>query len=367
MRDSEDKLRLIVWRASDNGALEPRGVHATPGTIKTVSITRVAPRRVVTAVRDNEDKQRLDVWDISGDGWTISPRGSKVSRRVREVEIVGMSDFTVAKDLNGRLLTAARDSDGNLLVADWNVGPDGVLREPRTEVYGPASDIDLSIGHSGHHFHVVAMRDSENKLRLIAFHLPDKRGIMRGGLGTGGGIRRGRTSGYSFANSVYTATISEGPIGIRTGPFDNHRLLVDTGLLKVIRWQHHPKSSPLINEFDQPLQRLAEVEVGPTDGLAYAVDISNLVPAIAQDSEFVTAHTGHGTFRKLLSKDQGKPCLHVIAWSEDLTKTAQATLGGDYTHVEIASLRPAGDRARFVTALRGIRGELKLVVWGVRP
>ena len=176
-----------------------------------------------------------------------------------------------------------------------------------------------------------------------------------------------RTSSYNFTAAAYTATISEGPIGVRTGPFGNHRLLVDTGLLKVIRWQHHSKASPLINEFDQPSKRMAEFEVGATDGLAYAVDINNLVPSIGLDADVVTAHAGHGTFRRLLSRDQGKPCLHVIAWSEDLKRTAQATLGGHYTHVEIAPLRPVGDSARFVTVLRGVRGELKLVVWGVRP
>jgi hypothetical protein len=140
------------------------------------------------------------------------------------------------------------------------------------------------------------------------------------------------------------ATISDGPIGIRTGPFDNHRLLVDTGLLKVIRWEHRQvagSGEALINVFDQPLDRSAEFEVGATDGLAYAVDIMNLVRGIGMESSLVTAHTGHGSFRRLLTKDQGKPELRVIAWSEDLAKTAQATLGGDYTHVEMALLRPS--------------------------
>jgi len=86
------------------------------------------------------------------------------------------------------------------------------------------------------------MRDAKDELRLIAFHLPDKRDATRGGIGIGGRIRQVRSTSYSFARPVYTATISEGPIGIRTGPFDNHRLLVGTGLLKVIRWEHRPVS-----------------------------------------------------------------------------------------------------------------------------
>ena len=89
-------------------------------------------------------------------------------------------------------------------------------------------------------------------------------------------------------------------------------------------------------------------------------------PSIGLDSDFVTAHPGHGSFRALLSRDQGKPRLHVIAWSEDLTTTAQATLGGRHT-LRFAPLQPVGDSARFITALHGVRGELKLVVWGVRP
>jgi hypothetical protein len=370
MRDSEDKLRLIVWRVSDAGTPEPRAVHATEETIKAVAITRVAPRRVVTALRDSDDKLRLIIWDISSDGRTVSQLGLWVGRRIHEVQAVGMEDFTVAKNQDSRLLTAARDWDGNLFVADWKISAEGEVKSPHTEVYGPASGIDLSIGQSGHHFHVAAMRDEENELRLIAFHLPEKRDVTRGGFGTGGRIRQVRSTSYSFADPVFTATVSKGPIGIRTGPHDNHRLLVDTGLLKVIRWEHRAVSDSggaLINMFDQPLERSAEFEVGATDGLAYAVDIMNLVGGIGFDASLVTAHTGHGTFRKLLTKDQGKPELRVIAWSEDLAKTAQATLGGDYTHVEMAPLRPVGDSARFVTLLRGVRGELKLVVWGVRP
>jgi hypothetical protein len=82
-------------------------------------------------------------------------------------------------------------------------------------VYGPASEIDLSIGESGHHFHLAAMRDSEDELLVIAFHLPDERGLFRGGSGTGGRIRQVRTSSYNFTASRTVQTISEGPIGVR--------------------------------------------------------------------------------------------------------------------------------------------------------
>ena len=369
MRDSEDKLRLMVWEISNTGVPDVIANVSTEGTIKKVSIARVASNRVVTAVRESGDSLRLTVWDISNNGRTITKLGTRTSAKIFDVDIAGEPDFTQDSPYNGRVFTAARNTGGNLFVAEWRVKPNGQILAPTTKVYGPISQIDVKSSEQADYLISVAMRDSEEKLRLISFTESNPGIRRRGGLGTGGKISYVKTSGFSFGGDLFTATISEGPIGIRTGLFGGQRLLVDAGLLKIIWWRHNhpPNTAPV----DIDPDRKDEFEVGATDGLAVTADVMNVLnPSNTLDAAIVTVHAGFGSYRKALRNDQGKPRLQLIAWStwtQELKKTTQATLGGEYTQVEMAPLRPVGESARFVSVMRGIRGELKLVVWALNP
>lgn len=46
---------------------------------------------------------------------------------------------------------------------------------------------------------------------------------------------------------------------------------------------------------------------------------------------------------------------------------AQATLAGDYSDVAMVPVRPFNHSTRFVTVLRGVGGELKIVAWAINP
>ena len=377
MRDAEDRLRLMVWDVSNNGSLSLLGDAATEGAVKTVSVARVSSSRVATAVRDSRDMLRIIVWDISSDGRTITRRGTGTSVRVKEVQVTGEAEFAPGGPTGsrvrraGRLFTAARDGSGKLHVADWAVSEGGDVSRVESKTYGTVSDIDVATGHIGHHFAAAAIRESGDRLKLISFQSPAREGVDRGGVGQGAEVSLVRTNGHDFGgDTVYTVTASPGPTGVRTGQFGQHRLLVDAGLLKVIRWDKEPRpdgpNALLAADFD----RKHAFELGGSDGLATAADIAHVLGTAGIDSNVVTAHAGFETYRKALARDRGKPRLHVIAWSDELKKTADATLGGKYTHVEMVPIRPqegAGGASRFFTALRGERGELKLVVWRLAP
>lgn len=128
---------------------------------------------------------------------------------------------------------------------------------------------------------------------------------------------------------------------------------------KLIAWE---KDTPTIAA---PFERGAERDFTGSGGIAAAVALEVLHPL--PGPEFVTGHLGFGTFRKLRAKDQGKPRLELHLWrlGDTFQKLATARLGGHYTDLDIAMIARRDDDARFVVALRGVGGELKVTVWAV--
>jgi hypothetical protein len=375
MQDSESKLRLMVWEVS--GAGNPMVIANLPidGTIKDVSVARASSRRIVVAVRDSDDKLRLIAFDISTNGTTITRLGTKVSqKKIREVDIAGESYIVPLSAPSDRVFTAASDSNGMLFVADWKVKQDGNLRHLGTEIYGPANQIVAENGATGFNSVLTAMRDADDSLRMIAFQLTTENGVKRRGLGTGGKIREVKSSGYTYSGDLYTATISDYDVAVWGGLTPIDRYWVDAGRLKIIRWAHKGNGRALVDIASNDLERKAEREItspdvrsdGYTEGMAETLGIMNFFSNISGfNTEFVTAHAGFGTFKKLRRENQGKPKLRIIAWGENLNAISKATLGGEYTKVELVPLPSLNESARFVTVLRGIRGELKVVVWAM--
>jgi hypothetical protein len=110
------------------------------------------------------------------------------------------------------------------------------------------------------------------------------------------------------------------------------------------------------------------VRTGLTDfgGIAKKVDLLFLRGG---QNRLVAAHLGFDNFCRLLERDRGKPRLTLFVWdtgsrSDEFIRVAEAHLGGDYTHIAMTEIAPSGNQRRFVVALRGVRGELKVTVWG---
>jgi hypothetical protein len=345
-----------VDAAGNARVVEPS--FATDGTIKDVAATEVficgdaASGCFVTALRDSDDRLRVISWFVGPEGHGFTRGGTAVGPKVREVSagsIVGQWAFV-----------AARDFDGNLLAnryAVGNVSKPVIAPLPHQGSFGGADRISVTTGRG----HTVAMRDSEGVLRLIQFWKES----LAAGRGTGEKIAdvriaRNRTSSSSTPE-VFTFSIAEGPTGVRTGAGCAHRILVEHGHGKIIGWR-----LPGENQ-EGSINPTREKQLTDFGGIAKKAD---LVFLRAGQNRLITGHLGFDNFCRLLPKDQGKPRLQLTVWdtgadSSAFVKVAEAHLGGDYTHIAMTEIGGSGNQKRIAVALRGVRGELKVTVWGL--
>jgi hypothetical protein len=212
---------------------------------------------------------------------------------------------------------------------------------------------------------MVAMRNENGDLRLTFF---DASG-WRGRTATGGGIRDVRVallgSTFCCTGEAFTFSIDSEPTGVRTGASClAGRLLHGDGLGKIIGWRLESITP------NAPIGRTRERQLLDFGGIARAADLV----ALDDPGVLVTAHLGYETFCRALPRDQGKPRMQVTVYDlradeDSFVKIAEADVGGDYTHIDASRIARAPDLAgshgRFVVALRGVRGELKVTVWQV--
>lgn len=349
VRDGDGNLRVQAWAA---GETEPRAV-VVAGAVKEVDTAVLSDKRFVTAVRDGADRLRVIAWRASPDGRRIDRLGTAVDRRGPGIRTVAAATSTQSSD---HVFVAARDFDGNLIVRSYEIRAASVIEQGRAR-YGPVHTIAASTGVS----QGTAMRDGDGKLRLIHFWTP----LHRGGFGTGGRIsdvRIASTAVAGFLGEWFTFSIGEGPTGVRTGAGCTHRRLIGHGLGKLIGWKLE-ENSILAN-----FQRTREKQLTGFGGIAKKADLVSLDgPGL-----LVTGHLGFGNFCRLLARDQGKPRLQLTVWDtrdrdNAFVKLGDAHLGGDYTEIEMTQVRSSGDQQRLVVALRGVRGELKVTLWGINP
>lgn len=371
LRDSEDRLRLMVWRVDGAGRAELRGNVATDGTIREVSVASIGERRFVTVLGDSEGRLRLIGWAASPDGRAIERLDTAATDIAVSAVAAAAKPHTVTPDGavadRPAVFVAARRQDGTLLIQYWDLRPDGTLRKESERRFGPVGVIAAADGFQN----MLAMRDGDGELRLTAFQ--GAAGPFRFPTAQGGAIRDVRVAlpgTLFFGFEAFTFSIGHETFGVHTGPpiggscSGPGRLILDDGLGKLIGWKQEGLNPNL------PIGRTRELQLAGLDGVTRAADLA------ADDGEglLLTAQLGYETFCRVLERDQGKPRMLVTLYDlrarEDaFVKLAGATLGGDYSHIDAAKIgRGAGvsGTARFVIALRGVRGELKVTVWEAR-
>jgi hypothetical protein len=339
--DNEGLLSVQVW--GFEGERRPRLVKPA-GKIKEVATVSVSGERWVTAVRDNDDNLRVIAWRISDNGLMIKRLGTAVGPRI--------SKLAAASGAGDTVFIAARQLDGRLFVGYFEVVGNAV-NPKKSETYSEVSTIAASSGTTN----TAVMRDGEGKLRLIHFWNP----LFRGGIGTGLGISDVRITNNSdgFSGEWFTFSIDEGPTGVRTGAGCTQRLLIGHGLGKLIGWKL--ENTSLQSNF----KRTREKQLTDFGGIAKVADLVFLDST--PRARLVTAHLGFDNFCRLLPEDRGKPRLQLTVWDtrsreDEFVKTAEAHLGGDYTEIGITEVTYPTQQ-RFVVALRGVRGELKVTHW----
>jgi len=168
----------------------------------------------------------------------------------------------------------------------------------------------------------------------------------------------GTTPGDGDFRRVAVLTVSEGPTGIWPGwLLWVNRLLTEAGTLSLSVYGADVDGGVQ----SASLQQETRVDLEGWFGIAY----DGAVLTRTAQREFVTAHTGHTTWRRFFRSDRGRPVLRLIYWG--LTESGSADFGevginrldsvdieGTFTAPRITS--PLGDA--MVLTLLNDRGQL---------
>jgi hypothetical protein len=253
-------------------------------------------------------------WRISSAGQVTRLSTLEPGISIRSVDVA----WVWSSDDPERLIhTACSNAEGNLLVSEWRVESDGRMSHRSSLTFGGASKV--AMGRTGG----VSMVDSDGRRRVIDFRAP----LQRRSTAVGGKISAITTMGQ-VGWIWLSVTASQGPIGVRTGLAGGGRLLLEAGRLELILWDQRHTTDPV---------RKAERELGGVSGLATEVAAAGPVAKPpGSGALYVSAHTGFGSFKKLLPKDQGKRQLTFTVWEADdksLKKRSTLTRVGDFRSV----------------------------------
>jgi hypothetical protein len=200
VRTGNGNLKLIAWAVASDGAFARRG-DVDAGVISDVVITRAQPfSGVVTAVR-TAGTLKLIAWRVSANGATINRGGEAEAGAISAVAMI-------RRGSQGQfLLTALRDSEGELRLVSWRLSGEGSIDRLGTATAGKVSEIDIAGVAGASRSAVVVCRDDGGRLRLITWELSsDGKAITRWGGALAGNATRIRIAGTSDAGRTFFVT-----------------------------------------------------------------------------------------------------------------------------------------------------------------
>lgn len=163
--DQDNQLKVIAWQFNGQNKTFTRKGDNTAGAVSgAIQIAR-APISghdlVVTAVKDKNNDLKLIVWQVDATG-KITRKGSATAG------IFNLVDLTVGN--NGYLITTLGDGSGALRMIAWQITPMGEIERAGAESAGEISKVASSyIYRQGKEFLLAAVRDSDNKLKVICW------------------------------------------------------------------------------------------------------------------------------------------------------------------------------------------------------
>lgn len=362
LRDSEDKLRLMVWAVRDNGSARIVENFATAGTIRDVSVyapddSGSSRHRFVTAIRGKNGRLKLIAWSVNRSGGGIrrdAETGTDI--RVNDIEVTGSGTSIVV---------AARQSDQKLIVVRWSWNEDSFELD-RVRRFGNVGNIALTgLGDNP----ALAAQNSSDNLLLTWFT-----GSLRRSTSGGGGIRdvaiTNSFSGFP-SNEVVTFSIDRTTLTPPVQPrcnFSRNPRGPDDGIVKLIAWR-------LTNTADlaSPLYRTRVRQFEGEGGVGHTVGVA----AVSQ--WLISAHAGYRDMCGRPIRDRADPQLLIRMWNmntapleadegapEILQQEDGASLRGSYVDIEMAGLGSIGDHKYVAIALKESSDNLKLTIWRLK-
>lgn len=164
---SDRKLKLIAWAFDSATKKFSRRGDIEAGVIKgALNIVRaqLAGKDIVVTAFSNEDANlQLITWQTQANGQIVR----------RDSTIAGFAsivDLTAASE--GKIIASVKDSEGMLRMIAYQVQSNGQIERVGTDIAGQVSRITSSVvRRGGQEFLLTAVRDTENKLRMISWHL----------------------------------------------------------------------------------------------------------------------------------------------------------------------------------------------------
>lgn len=315
VRTQEGNLKLIAWRAAENGAslnrLADSGNQA--GFVSGIAATRLSFQRIVTAVRSAEGRLKVIVWRISDGGELIERLGDNEGLEIPSVT----GDLAVVTMNAGQIVTVARNTDGRLRLDHWGISVDGFTLTYKGGS-GNAGNVitELAAGQQSFGRVVTAVRSEIGRLELQNWAVPpDNSEIILIEESASDAAGDGRQITLDVGSDVITA--------VRTLE----------GTLKLIRW-------------NSALDRLGDS--GEQGGSASRT----AVVAVANDRYMTAARGSEGLLN--VSFWRVNPNQQVIQKLAAINPSDQESIG------EVALARVANHT---ITAIEDSGGRLKLIVW----
>ncbi len=170
VRDGDNQLRIIPWRISANGSTVTRGEHGSAGTVgRQLAIAPLA-QGVAAAVQDSTGKLRVITWSASSNGDIGARRETGIAGKVSELRLLE------TPHAGSNLTTVVRDSSGDLLLIGWAMNGDGTnVRRVGSSRAGAATKLSAAgisrsyPGKDPRDMILTALRDSEGDLKLITW------------------------------------------------------------------------------------------------------------------------------------------------------------------------------------------------------
>jgi hypothetical protein len=170
VRDSEQNLTLIPWKVSTDGKTITRGEHATAGAVGTELSVASLAKGAAVAMRDSDGNLRIVTWSASSNGSMGGRRETEIAGAISEV------DLLTTPHGGSNLTSVVRGSEGELLLIGWAVDDDGKnLRRIGSSEAGAASKIAAAsvsrsyVGLDPRDMILTAVRDSGGNLKLVTW------------------------------------------------------------------------------------------------------------------------------------------------------------------------------------------------------
>ncbi len=334
-------LAIIQPVTAAGQQLERQGDHVAGSIYYGLATAQVYQGLMVTAVRlDTTGNLKLIAWEVSGNGLGNVAGGEQIVRKGDVVSPGKVTNIAVVNTGFHRVVTAARDQDGNLQLILWQISQDGLQIEKKDEhVAGGVTDIALTSPRPNQF--VTAVRLASGKLKLIVWKILDGHLIDRRGEYTAGAITK-------------VSAVSTGALGNGSGLVTAVRLKSD-GSLKLIAWWISYDGLTVERRGSAVDQAVTQVAIAHSGGYAEP-GFTN-----AQDVVVTAVRDGDGNL-KLISWWVSEDSAQTITRKDD---SSDGPIGGVSSKLAITRVGTPFHSDRLITSSRDGSGNLKLIAWDV--